>query len=139
MKQDNIIYPPLVEQAYEFVQRNGVNADKALIYTQMIDANYIDKYGNPTKEAIKAGLIDEYVGVENGEAYPVSLQVFKREYPIYADYEDRHFTWDDKHGWLIDSYVMRGIANNALNDPDSTEEQRQMAYHLLEQAKRHED
>lgn len=135
MKEKNIIYPPIVEQTYNYFHPNQPKLTKAEVYKGLVKVGMLDEYGKPTQSAIKGGLVDEYVRVANGNVYPVSLKAFKKEYDIYKPYADSHFHWSDESGWVIDSYVMRAIANNALNDPESTEEQRNQAYILLEQAK----
>lgn len=60
----NIIYPPLVEDAYKFTRKQGFNLSKAELYKKLIEANFIDKQGNATQWAIDQGFVEG--GVTNG-------------------------------------------------------------------------
>jgi hypothetical protein len=135
MKEENIIYPSLVEESYQIALAHGVHKTKAQIYKTLVKSGMIDPNGDPTESALKAGLVSEYSRVDDGNYQATSLAVFKQDNPMYAGYADSHFTWLDDQGWAVDAFVVRGIANDVLNNPDSTPEQRQTAYEQLEYTK----
>lgn len=54
----NIIYPPLVEDAYKFTRQQGFNLSKAELYKKLIEANFIDEQGNATQWAIDQGFVE---------------------------------------------------------------------------------
>lgn len=60
----NIIYPPLVEDAYKFTRKQGFNLSKAELYKKLIEVNFIDKQGNATQWAIDQGFVEG--GLNNG-------------------------------------------------------------------------
>lgn len=109
MKDDQIIYPDLVEQSYRFMRSKGVNVTKDMIYRKLVKFKMIDQNGQPTKKAIKEGLISETDD-------PNSLAFFKAQNPLFLPYDDTHFTWvDELHGWATDLYVAEDVAKRILN------------------------
>jgi len=135
-----IVYPSLVEDAYSIAKQAGtiapgkVNDVKAQIYRIMVHEGMLTENGNPTQKAVDQGLV---IGLsEDSQSEPDTLSGFKRMYPIYDGYSDDHFR-KTSMGWVIDAYVMRGVANQVLDSPDSTEEQRQTAYSMLQQLEKY--
>lgn len=134
MNENNIIYPDLVEQSYELMQAQGVQITKAKLYKKLIKAGMLDELGNPTQSALNEGLVDTYTRLDDGTYQPQSLATFKQDNPMLAGYADQHFTWIDGKGWAADEYVIRAEANDIINGPNSTQEQRQAAYAMLDYA-----
>ena len=60
----NIVYPPLVEQAYQMMKQLNKNVSKQEIYKKLIEINMIDQQGNPTKWALDNGLVSEANTIE---------------------------------------------------------------------------
>ena len=60
----NIVYPPLVEQAYQMMKQLNKNVPKQEIYKKLIEINMIDQQGNPTKWALDNGLVSEANTIE---------------------------------------------------------------------------
>ncbi|EKY8188984.1 hypothetical protein Q7187_002566 [Enterococcus faecalis] len=59
MKKMNIIYPPLVEQSFQFYQDyEQERYDKSELYRIMVMKNIINENGTPTEEALKKGLVN---------------------------------------------------------------------------------
>lgn len=138
MNEANIIYPDLVERSYQIMKSQGVQITKAKLYKKLIESGMLDKYGQPTQMALDEGLVDTYARLDDGTYQPRSLETFKNDNPMYADYADNHFTWVDGKGWAVDEFVIRAEANSIINDPTSTQEQRQTAYDMLKYVS-HED
>ena len=64
MKNTNIVYPPLVEQAYQMMKQLNKNVSKQEIDKKLIEINMIDQQGNPTKWALDNGLVSEANTIE---------------------------------------------------------------------------
>ena len=61
MKKMNIIYPPLVEQSFQFYQDyEQERYDKSELYRIMVMKNIINENGTPTEEALKKGLVKDF-------------------------------------------------------------------------------
>ena len=60
----NIVYPPLVEQAYQMMKQLNKNVSKQEIYKKLIEINMIDQQGNPTKWALDNELVSEANTIE---------------------------------------------------------------------------
>lgn len=60
----NIVYPPLVEQAYQMMKQLNKNVSKQEIDKKLIEINMIDQQGNPTKWALDNGLVSEANTIE---------------------------------------------------------------------------
>lgn len=133
-----VLYPRLVEEAYRYIAKdepavkNAPNAVKAEIYNKMVNDGVIDENGEPTQECVDRGFVDNN---SDSEYEPDTLAEFKAMYPCYKEYDDSHFSHTDQ-GWVIDSYVMKSLSLKALNDPDSSEEQRTLARHALQEIER---
>lgn len=64
MKNMNIVYPSLVEQAYQMMKQLNKNVSKQEIDKKLIEINMIDQQGNPTKWALDNGLVSEANTIE---------------------------------------------------------------------------
>ena len=80
----NIIYPPLVEQAFEFIQKvtGGKGISKPELYKKLVNEGLLDKNGNPTKMALEQGLVEENKVLEPvaPEIVEIAKQVLPEEY-----------------------------------------------------------
>lgn len=56
----NIIYPPLVEQAYQWAIDQGLNVTKDEVYRMQVEQGLITETGEPTQEALNEGLVSSY-------------------------------------------------------------------------------
>lgn len=93
----NIKYPMLVEQSYKSLKEAGFELTKAEVYRKMIEANIIDRYGNPTDEAIKEGWVKNY-DADN------PIQKFKQDYGFpFNALDDKHYRLDEQGNVLIDA------------------------------------
>ena len=134
-----VIYPSLVEQSFDlYVKQYGtvlpskVNKLKSYIYKALVKNGVLDQNGDPTQKAKDDGLVGSFTPNEHGEYEPESVRDLKLMYPVYAQFSDKHFM-KSSQGWLADTFVIRSVSNQILNDPSSNEEQRQNAYKMLEQ------
>ncbi|WP_270720930.1 hypothetical protein [Enterococcus faecalis] len=74
----NIIYPPLVEQSFQFYQDyEQERYDKSELYRIMVMKNIINENGTPTEEALKKGLVKDFY-----EEYDLSFEEFLKLYPV---------------------------------------------------------
>ncbi|WP_076635046.1 hypothetical protein [Lactiplantibacillus plantarum] len=134
-----VLYPKLVEEAYNYIAKaepavkNAPNAVKSEIYSKMVNDGIIDENGEPTQECVNRGFVD---GGSKPETEPATLAEFKELYPCYKEYDDSHFSHTEQ-GWAIDWYVMKSLSLKALNDPESTKEQREFARHTLQEIAKH--
>lgn len=83
----NIIYPPLVEQSFQFYQKNS-NEDfsKTDLYRSMVANQIITENGHPTVEAIGRGFVRDFYEEQN-----LSFEEFLAIYPIFTTYETELF------------------------------------------------
>lgn len=129
--QLRIEYPALVEQAYAvFLSRGITGISKLTIFNELVNQGLLTKNGQPTQKAFDEGL------VESAEGDPIKR--FKVAYPVMANIPDQHFKVQDGHV-LMDGYAVRMAASTVLNDPTSTEEQRNIAWSLLDRLADAED
>ena len=106
----NIIYPPLVEQMYKFMRQAGMNVTKQDIYKKAIEANMIDQQGNPTKEAIEKGYIQE---VPTGKE-PTSDKDLDN---VFSRMPDSAFKWVESEGqYVMDQQELKKAILSALKD-----------------------
>ncbi|EPC15363.1 prophage protein [Lacticaseibacillus paracasei subsp. tolerans Lpl7] len=119
-----VVYPSLVEQFYEGLKSEGVTVGKDEVYRTMVETNLIDENGVPTQYALDNGFIK---CVDNE---PESLAEFKELYPNLQKYSDDHFMKTDD-GWCIDTFVARSEAMLLLNDPATSETDKQNARIVL--------
>ena len=106
----NIIYPPLVEQMYKFMRQAGMNVTKQDVYKKAIENNMIDYQGNPTKEAIEKGYIQE---VPTGKE-PTSDKDLDN---VFSRMPDSAFTWIESQGsYAMDTAELKKAILSALKD-----------------------
>lgn len=97
-----IIYPPLVEQSYHFITKQGIETTKAEVYQMMVSEGMLTQNGEPTKKALEQGLVTEFKQQHR------SLREFKQEYPIFRDYPVKEFTQQDGV-WYVSQDVIADI------------------------------
>ena len=119
-----VVYPSLVEQFYEGLKSEGVSVGKDEVYRTMIETNLIDENGDPTQYALDNG----FIKCVNNE--PKSLAEFKELYPNLQKYSEGHFMKTDE-GWCIDTFVARSESMLLLNDPATSETDKQNARIVL--------
>ena len=119
----NIKYPPLVEQAYSHFLSIGLRPNKDKLYKMLVDEGIIDELGNPTQQAINEGLVE--VASNN------PIERFKAENPLVAHIPDEHFKVQNNQV-LMDCYAVRVASTTILNDPTTTQEQKDNAQSLLD-------
>lgn len=98
----NIIYPPLVEQSYQFMLKQGIDVTKAEVYKMMVKEGVITQTGDPTKKAIKQGLVSEFSREHR------TLKEFKREYPIFKHYPSKEFT-QQEGVWYVSQKIIADV------------------------------
>ncbi|RND91158.1 hypothetical protein FAM18175_00618 [Lacticaseibacillus paracasei] len=123
-----VVYPSIVEQFYEGLKSEGVAVGKDEVYRTMVETNLIDENGVPTQYALDNGFIK---CVDNE---PESLAEFKELYPNLQKYSDDHFMKTDE-GWCIDTFVARSESMLLLNDPATSETDKQNARIVLKYLK----
>lgn len=128
-----VVYPSLVEQFYEGLKSEGVTAGKDEVYRTMVEANLIDENGEPTQYALDNGFI-KCVDNPPVNNEPESLAEFKELYPNLQKYSDDHFMKTDE-GWCIDTFVARSESMLLLNDPATSETDKQNARIVLKYLK----
>ena len=119
-----VVYPSIVEQFYEGLKSEGVTVGKDEVYRTMVETNLIDENGAPTQYALDNG----FIKCVNNE--PESLAEFKELYPNLQKYSDDHFMKTDE-GWCIDAFVARSESMLLLNDPATSETDKQNARIVL--------
>lgn len=97
-----IIYPPLVEQAYQFITKEGGITTKEEVYKMLVENDVLTETGEPTKTALKQGFVTEFHQSHE------TLNEFKREYPIFKQYPEEEFTQQDGI-WYISQKIIREI------------------------------
>lgn len=123
-----VVYPSIVEQFYEGLKSEGVTVGKDEVYRTMVETNLIDENGDPTQYALDNG----FIKCVNNE--PESLAEFKELYPNLQKYSDDHFMKTDE-GWCIDAFVARSESMLLLNDPATSETDKQNARIVLNHIK----
>lgn len=96
-----VIYPPLVEQSYQFITQQGIETTKAEVYQMMVQEGMLTQTGEPTKKALEQGIVTEYKQQHR------TLKEFKQEYPIFKVYPTKEFT-QQEGVW----YVSQDILNH---------------------------
>lgn len=131
-----IIYPKLVEDAFTVANQHGQiapgkeNDVKAQIYQIMVNRGMLDELGEPTQLAISSGI----AGGLGPSSQLDSLAEFKRQFPIYGEFDDSHFKRLNGE-WVADTYVIKAICQATLADTHSTPEQQVEAKVILRQIK----
>lgn len=124
MKNMNIVYPPLVEQAYQMMKQLNKNVSKQEIYKKLIEINMIDQHGNPTKWALDNGLVTEASTIE--EARSKLNQIKPQEIEDQADADLKNvfsrmpksaFNYlNDNDEYAMDSKELKRAIQSALKD-----------------------
>lgn len=124
MKNMNIVYPPLVEQAYQMMKQLNKNVSKQEIYKKLIEINMIDQQGNPTKWALDNGLVSEANTIE--EARNKLNQINPQEIKDQADADidnvfrrmpDSAFKWvESEKQYAMDQKELKKAILSALKD-----------------------
>ncbi|OOV22582.1 hypothetical protein LG101_03590 [Levilactobacillus brevis] len=131
-----MIYPKLVEDAFTVAKQHGQiapgkeNDVKAQIYQIMVDRGMLDELGEPTQLAVDKGI----AGGLGPNSQLNSLAEFKRQFPIYGEFDDSHFKRLNGE-WVADAYVIRAVCKATIADPHSTPEQQVEAKAILRQIK----
>lgn len=129
-----IIYPKLVEDAFTVANQHGQiapgkeNDVKARIYQVMVDRGMLNELGEPTQLAVDKGIADGLGPNTQSD----SLVEFKRQFPIYREFDDSHFKRLNGE-WMADTYVIKAICQATIADPTSEPEQRLQAEEMLQQ------
>lgn len=124
MKDFNVQYPPLVEQAYNYMLSQGnVQVTKQEVYKMMVSSGMLNEDGTPTKKALKMGLVEEATD-------PISL--FKANYPIFASVDDKYFKLVNGEVAIATDGVRKAIFNILL-DPTAPKWQKEQAEKLMKQ------
>lgn len=115
MKNMNIVYPPLVEQAYQMMKQLNKNVSKQEIYKKLIEINMIDQQGNPTKWALEQGFIAKASTPQEiaSQGDPDLMEVFGRM-------PDDAFVYDKENGWLYKASNLTKAIKDALKDTNLT-------------------
>ncbi|WP_125573929.1 hypothetical protein [Levilactobacillus huananensis] len=129
-----IKYPKLVEDAFTVAKQHGKiapgkeNDVKARIYQVMFDRGMLNELGEPTQLAVDKGIADGLGPNTQSD----SLVEFKRQFPIYREFDDSHFKRLNGE-WMADTYVIKAICQATIADPTSEPEQRLQAEEMLQQ------
>jgi hypothetical protein len=119
MKQFNIIYPPLVEEAYQYYQQLDPSIRKQDVFNLLYEGNIINENGYGTDFAIKNGFIREFT-----EKVNMPFEEFLEIYPVFKHYSPKHFILVDGF-WQIDEplklQINQDILAKKFNDYESTE------------------
>lgn len=106
----NIIYLPLVEQMYKFMHEINKSLTKQDVYKKAIENNMIDYQGNPTKDAIEKGYIQE---VPTGKE-PTSDKDLDN---VFSRMPDSAFKWVKSEGqYAMDQQELKKAILSALKD-----------------------
>jgi len=118
----NIIYPPLVEQAYQWAIGQGLKVTKDEVYRMQVEQGLITETGEPTQEALNEGLVSSYQQKHD------TLKQFKEEYPIFERYGFNEFT-KQSGIWYVSQKVLSEIVDKVnANRLGCKEEQQLQAY-----------
>ncbi|HIX35600.1 MAG TPA: hypothetical protein H9856_04280 [Candidatus Limosilactobacillus merdigallinarum] len=126
--KSNIIYPPLVETAYnmwpnsEWLEEHCKHT-KPDVYRCLVANNVMDKYGHPTQTAINCGQV---ILIGN----PLIRQA-KNIYPVLQGIPDQFFIKKQEQLYLK-TYAIHEAAEHVLEDQNATAEQQELAKRLLE-------
>lgn len=82
-----IIYPPLVEQSFQFYQGSEEHEySKSELYRSMVENRIIHENGSPTREALENGLIRDFYEEQN-----LAFEDFLAIYPYFEAYDPSIF------------------------------------------------
>ncbi|WP_251867742.1 hypothetical protein [Enterococcus malodoratus] len=116
-----IIYPPLVEQSFQFYQANDEQEySKSELYRSMVENHIIYENGAPTPEAIEQGLVRDFYEEPN-----LSFQDFLTIYPIFQSYDSTLFQRIDGF-WEIPLDIKNELLGKLVLDEISYDEKIQI-------------
>ena len=98
-----IIYPPLVEQAYNWMKGLGMNVTKAEVYQVQVKEGFLTETGEPTQKALDEALVKSYQQKHS------RLIDFKQEYPVFVEYPTSEFTQQDGI-WYVSQKILDHIS-----------------------------
>lgn len=83
----NVIYPPLVEQAFDLVCKvNGFeDISKAEVYKELVAEGLLNENGKPTEKAILSGFVKQGLSLPTQELTDLAIKVLPREYRFNQD------------------------------------------------------
>lgn len=82
-----IVYPPLVEQSFQFYQEKEEQGySKSELYRSMVANQIIHENGVPTREALEKGLVREFY-----EEPDLAFEDFLAIYPYFQTYDSSLF------------------------------------------------
>ncbi|KRL01732.1 hypothetical protein [Liquorilactobacillus capillatus] len=81
-----IIYPPLVEQGFDFFRQENPALTKAEVYKTLVENKILDETGAPTSLALDLGWVKEFT-----EDQDLDFTDFLEIYPIFEHYDSTHF------------------------------------------------
>ena len=122
MKNMNIVYPPLVEQAYQMMKQLNKNVSKQEIYKKLIEINMIDQQGNPTKWALDNGLVSEANTIEEARNKLNQINPQEIKDQVDADIDnvfmpDSAFKWvESEKQYAMDQKELKKATLSALKD-----------------------
>lgn len=124
MKNMNIVYPPLVEQMYKFMQKIDKSLTKQDVYKKAIEINMIDQQGNPTKWALDNGLVSEANTIEEArnKLNQINPQEIKDQVDadidnVFSRMPDSAFKWvESEKQYAIDQQELKKAILSALKD-----------------------
>ncbi|KRL97214.1 hypothetical protein [Liquorilactobacillus satsumensis] len=112
----NIIYPPLVEQAFSYFSKSNSELTKAETYLFLIDKKIINTLGMPTKEALSKGWVTK---IE--EEQDLTFSQFLEIYPVFSHYERKFFKkiagfWEVKLS--LQAELLRALTSSTLSEEE---------------------
>ncbi|UUX34925.1 hypothetical protein [Fundicoccus culcitae] len=119
MKKINIIYPPLVEDAYDYFHEEDASVTKGQVFRKLIEDNIIQLNGYPTKDAIEAGIVRDF-----SEDANLTFEEFLEIYPVFKRYDANYF-WLEDEFWVMDeallAFIEVDLEKDAFSDYELTE------------------
>lgn len=119
-------YPPLVEDAYRIMTSNGAQTTRLAVFNDLISKGILNHQGEPTKKAIDQGLVCQ----TNTDA--AAIAEMKNRIPVYQLFDDHHFHVKDGEV-MVDSYVVKRLAQATLANQDASEQSKEYARLVLNQ------
>ncbi|GAJ25754.1 hypothetical protein JCM15457_632 [Liquorilactobacillus sucicola DSM 21376 = JCM 15457] len=115
-----VIYPPLVEQGFNFFKQENPSVTKAEVYKSLVENNILDETGAPTDFALELGWVKEFTEEQN-----LTFNDFLNIYPIFKHYGEHHFKIIDGF-WEIDRKLREKINQQLATDSFDDEEEEQL-------------
>lgn len=117
----NVVYPPMVEEAYNTMTTYAdYRGSKQYIYNMLLSFGEIDENGEPTQQAY-----------DNGYTKPTKIEKFKIYNPLFQDIPDVCFT--EKNGEItVNQQLLRWACDYLLHNDESKAVQKDRAKQILE-------